>query len=149
MNEDSRQSALAGFQDWSGHYRWCAETAAFTHPTRNHAGEQQTQEIRVDGEHMVMRTRKVSADGAVRSWTWDGLLNGQPRPIVWDDDGSVMANIAFSLLSPTMGGDVFEAGGGLFRGAEVFVRQEDRYRIWGSTADPDGHFTYFEEWIRI
>jgi hypothetical protein len=137
------------YESWTGHYRWNAETAAFTHPVHNHAGEQQTQEVVVKGDRMRMRTRKVFADGSTRSWTWDGALDGKPRPISWDDDGSTMALIGFFMLTDVMGGDVFEAGNGAFRGSEYFILGKDKYQIWGSTTDNGKQYTYFEEWERI
>ncbi len=135
-------------EEWTGHWRWRSDTAVFTNPHHENVWREQTQEVRVEGQALFMKTRQVFMDGSVRSWTWDGAFDGQPRPIIWDDDGSTMATIAFVLVDNGLAGDVYRSADGAFTGAEYLTIEEDRVRVWGSSTSEGRQYTYFEEWER-
>jgi hypothetical protein len=134
---------------WTGRWRWNAETARFSNPVHSHAWKSRTHDIIVRDNHMLMLDHHVYPDGGARTWRWDGDFDGRPRPITWDDDGSVMATIAFSFLEELTGGDIFVSADGKFRGAEYFMLGQDNYKVWGSSTTDGKQYPYFEEWGRI
>lgn len=133
---------------WSGFWRWEHATAKFTNPHHADAWHEQYQHIRCSDGFLWMRCFQHLKDGRFRSWTYDGALDGKPRPIVWDDDGTPMATIAFLMLSDNIGGDINCTPDGRFRGAEHFLLEPDRCSVWGSGSAGGETYPYFEEWHR-
>jgi hypothetical protein len=133
---------------WTGRWRWNTETADFG-PSGGHDYQGQVQDVTVADGSIHMQTTQTLADGTTRTWTYDGAFDGQPRPITWDHDGSVMAVIAFVQLGDVVAGDAVLAPDGSFAGAEHVVVADDEVKVYGSLRAGGKHYTYFEEWSRI
>ena len=135
---------------WTGLWRWNKETAKFSNPHHADIWDEQAHHITSENGKITFHAFQLYLDGSRRSWTWDGMLDGKPRPILWDDDGTVFTDIAFFMLTEDMGGDAYRAEGGEFRGAEHFVLKPDHVAVWGcSTTETGEMFPYFEEWHRL
>jgi hypothetical protein len=134
---------------WTGRWRWNARTAVFANPVHSHVWESQVQDIIVEPNRFVIRNDLVFQDGSRRRWTLDSALDGLPRAITWDDDGSVMAVIGFFQLGPLMGGDAYFTPDNSFTGSEYFILGGDNLKVWGSSTTDGNQYTYFEEWDRI
>lgn len=136
---------------WTGNWRWNAATARFSDPLHGTLWKAQQQEITVGADTLVIRNHLTYLDGTTRDWTFDGALDGNPYPITWDDDGSVMTVIAFHQTGPLRGGDSFFAPDESFAGSEFFILREDgdNLKVWGSMTVGNDQHTYFEEWDRV
>lgn len=134
---------------WTGKWRWNADTAEFSDPHHENLWQEQTQEITVRDNTLLLRTYQVFNDGSKRSWLYDGAFDGKARPILWEDDGSVMAIINFIQVNGLMCGDAFEIPGANIRGSEYFIIGQDNVQVRGCTTANNQQYTYFEEWDRI
>lgn len=134
---------------WTGRWQWNAKTAVFTNPVHSHVWTSQVQDIIVEDNRMVMRNDLLFQDGSRRRWTFDGAIDGKPRAITWDDDGSTMAVIAFFQMAPLMGGDAYFTPDNSFLGSEYYILGDDNLKVWGSSTTDGKQYNYFEEWDRI
>lgn len=141
---DTRQ-----MEQWTGRWAWNAETAVFTDPHHANVWKSQTQDILVREGRLLIRNAQCFVDGSKRSWTLDGAFDATPRPITWDDDGSVLTMIGFFLIKPMTGADAFYTPDGSFTGSEYFGLEANKVSVRGSTTSSGKQYTYFEEWDRI
>lgn len=136
-------------ESWTGRWSWNGETAVFSDPHHANLWKSQTQDVLVRDGRLLIRNALVFADGAKRNWTFDGAFDAMPRPITWDDDGSVMSVIGFFLIKPKTGADAFYMPDGSIAGSEHFDFEGDRVSVRGTTTFGGKQYTYFEEWHRI
>ena len=94
---------FTAIRSWAGRWQWNPRTAVFTNPVHSRAWEAQIQDIEASEDRLIIRNDLTLQGGVRRRWTFDGALDGKPRSITWDDDGSVMTVIAFFQLGPMMG----------------------------------------------
>lgn len=144
---------LKSLDHWTGRWKWNAATHTFDESMSTAANgsvwQEQIQTIEVRGRLMTMRNNLVFLDGTRREWLYEGALDGNPYPIHWTDDGSVMTTIAFMQIDTLRGADSYFAPDGSFAGSEYFTVEGDHVKVWGAMTVGGQQSTYFEEWNRI
>lgn len=131
---------------WTGTWRWVPELALYTDPARKIVA--QTAVVLAEGMNFRLNQKFELSDGTQKSWTWDGAFDGVLRPILWDHDGTPMADIAFYWLQDGLGGDTYLAPDGK-TGAEYFQLEPGRLRVSGCYTLPDlTQWPYHEVWVQ-
>ena len=139
----------ANIDQWTGRWRWNATTADFENPVHRTAWAGQEKIVTVDGDRLHFQISQTFGNGKKRSFTFDGAFDGKPRPMIWDDDGSVALYIAFSLIRDDLVADAFYEPNGLYHGSEHFILAGDNMKLYGRSNTDGVVYDYFEEWDRI
>lgn len=145
----SHTAPPANIDRWTGRWQWNAATAQFDNPVHRTAWAAQVQDVTAEGDRLYFRIAQTFGNGKQRSFTFDGAFDGKPRPMIWDDDGSVALYIAFSLIRDDLVSDAFYEPNGLFHGSEHFVLSGDNMQLYGRSNTGGVLYDYFEEWDRI
>jgi hypothetical protein len=134
---------------WTGTWRPLEGQVFYQH---NPAADFRPLECRVRASGLDLRMEQDIGlpGGSVRTWLFDGKMDGVMRPLVFIDDGSLLTNIAFYLFDDNFGGDTNRRPDGSYIGCEYWWLKGDILEAKGvhNMADGSQH-PYQEFWQRV